>query len=740
MEAAVKPAEPVNVEPALERIRAAFAEKIELPRTTGLYRMGLAFVAGWLILVTLGYFLFVAALGIGLYYHATQNTELLSWSGGVGRTLLNYGLYLLPLFGGGVLLLFALGMLFRRRFGYIDPHVVRRENEPVLFEFVDQICKALRAPTPKQIEIDIRVNAAAGFMPGLGNYLRGDLRLVLGLPLIAGMTQKQLAGVIAHEIGHFSQGAGMRFINIIGRNNTWFVRGIYEPTSLDRMLHQMCDPPDGPVAIFGYVGRFFLRVNRWILLWFLKMGTMISSSFSRHMEFDADQYAMRISGSDCIEPMMTRLAELDVANRRTIAELRFSWKERRLADDITMMTLANVDRLDSAELKEVWNETASRDTPWFSTHPAPFYRIERAEASNIPGIFHSDETATALFQDFSALSKRLSLKLYRAQLGNEFSRRHMVSTEELVSQHAEIDSDIKTLNRFSQGVISQINPLGIHSRKVECPRLPRNTARKLLAARRAIEARSDEARTAYDRYWRAGSMRLHAFWLKDMFHAGALDRQQLDKVERKEAKIEDEITRARGTLIAFESELQDRLISALELLMTPPMTDLIENCAEVRAEVARLLPAIVRFTEVAPTLLELQENFFVLVSLLHWLSEHHDDHGAGARAHKRFAKSYQLIMSIRDELGDEPYPFEHGAGEMTIAAYTIGNIEQEGGLMALMAKNEQVVNNLMTVYYRILGRLATVCEMVETAMGLPRLRDLAKPPPVYSNASEEPEF
>ncbi len=46
---------------------------------------------------------------------------------------------------------------------------------------------------------------------GLLSFLGHDLVLTLGLLLIAaGLTERELAGVIAHEFGHFRQGAGMR--------------------------------------------------------------------------------------------------------------------------------------------------------------------------------------------------------------------------------------------------------------------------------------------------------------------------------------------------------------------------------------------------------------------------------------------------------------------------------------------------------------------------------------------------
>lgn len=53
--------------------------------------------------------------------------------------------------------------------------------------------------------------------------------LTIGLPLVAGLSLQQLAGVLAHEFGHFSQGAGMRLTYIVRSINAWFLRVVYEP-------------------------------------------------------------------------------------------------------------------------------------------------------------------------------------------------------------------------------------------------------------------------------------------------------------------------------------------------------------------------------------------------------------------------------------------------------------------------------------------------------------------------------
>ena len=46
--------------------------------------------------------------------------------------------------------------------------------------------------------------------------------LTIGLPLVAGLSLREFAGIIAHEFGHFTQGFGMRLSYVIRQINGWF--------------------------------------------------------------------------------------------------------------------------------------------------------------------------------------------------------------------------------------------------------------------------------------------------------------------------------------------------------------------------------------------------------------------------------------------------------------------------------------------------------------------------------------
>jgi len=56
------------------------------------------------------------------------------------------------------------------------------------------------------------LNAAAGFRRGAASFFGNDLVLTIGLPLVAGLSLREFAGVVAHELAHVTQKHGFRKI------------------------------------------------------------------------------------------------------------------------------------------------------------------------------------------------------------------------------------------------------------------------------------------------------------------------------------------------------------------------------------------------------------------------------------------------------------------------------------------------------------------------------------------------
>src|SRR5262249_43977060 len=135
----------------------------------------------------------------------------------------------------------------------VDP-----SKEPLLFAFVDGVCRSLGAPRPDRIEVDCEVNAGA-------RIDRGELGLTVGLPLIAGLDLKQFSGVLRHELGDFSQRTAMRLRLLILAISRWFARVVYERDEWDEALADWTmEDVDVRLLVISHIIVALIRAAVWL--------------------------------------------------------------------------------------------------------------------------------------------------------------------------------------------------------------------------------------------------------------------------------------------------------------------------------------------------------------------------------------------------------------------------------------------------------------------------------------------
>src|SRR5712691_3625506 len=169
--------------------------------TAGAYRAGMM-LAAVVLLVLVGVYLALVGAVIGVsVWHAFHNTGVVtSASDGGKRAVGAVMIYVLGLVIGPIVALFLIKPLFARRALRGRPRNLKREAEPLLFEYVDKVCDAVGAPRPHAIRLEVDANAAASFESGLlGLFGSSRLVLIIGLPLVAGLSLRQFTGVLAHE-------------------------------------------------------------------------------------------------------------------------------------------------------------------------------------------------------------------------------------------------------------------------------------------------------------------------------------------------------------------------------------------------------------------------------------------------------------------------------------------------------------------------------------------------------------
>ncbi len=266
--------------------------------------------------------------------------------------------------------------------------------------------------------MDCQLNASAGFRRGLLSFLGNDLVLTIGLPLAAGLSLRELAGVLAHEFGHFTQGFGMRLTYIIRSVNLWFARVVYERDAWDVWLAEIGQDTDWRIALVVGLARLAVWCSRLILMALMYTGHLIGCFMLRQMEYDADSCEIGLVGSEAFEATSRRVHVLAQVLELAYKEMRVPWNSnRRLPDNVPAFILAQDQRV-RPEFRAQWEATMGLEPAGLlDTHPSNGDRIRRARLAQEPGVFQLESPATVLFSNFEVLAKQVSLLHYSDDLG-----------------------------------------------------------------------------------------------------------------------------------------------------------------------------------------------------------------------------------------------------------------------------------------------------------------------------------
>ena len=152
-----------------------------------------------------------------------------------------------------------------------DGRAIERDEAPQLFALIDEVRSRLAGPGIDTVLITTDFNAAIvqhprlGLVGGYANYL------ILGLPLLHGLTRSEVAAVIAHEYGHL---AGSH-----GRSAAWIYR-------MRQIWAQLSVNLAG-----GHTANLMRRFFNWYGPWF----NAYSFVLARSNEYDADRAAADVT-------------------------------------------------------------------------------------------------------------------------------------------------------------------------------------------------------------------------------------------------------------------------------------------------------------------------------------------------------------------------------------------------------------------------------------------------------------
>jgi Zn-dependent protease with chaperone function len=670
-----------------------------------LYKLGLAAIALVMVLLPIIYVGIIVLVAWGVYEHALHPRYQLG-----GGTVALLG-YLAPIIVGGVLVFFMIKPLFARRPKDYEPHGVLPAEEPELFRLIYAVCDTVQAPRPARVLVDFQVNAFAGFRRGLPDLLRQRLTLSIGLPLVAGLSVRQFGGVLAHEFGHFSQGAAMRLTFIVRSVNAWFARVVYERDAWDDRLRSSAQRSDFRFGIILHLARAMVWVTRRILWLLMNVGHAVSCFMMRQMEFDADRFESQVVGSETFAETTRHFQLLNAAWQQTIAQQREAYATNRLVNDLPRLSAMAAKRLATKAVQANRAVLPTAKTGWFNTHPSDHDRIQASKALGAVGMLHGDGDATKLFRDFRATAQALTKHYYEEECGIDLKDVTLHSFEEMSSETLAAAEEDELVEKWFGSLLN--------THTLAFVRLERSQAASvgsLGAPAVALAAAGPFVQVLL----KADGEALDAGNALHLLNAGfvvnpkdfGLKRGTREEAEAAQRRADSQVAQAR-TKLAEPLSLTSALFGdAVRAAQANDMT--------AREQLDLLADLISRFPNIADSLLRLHKQISALELLLLNAQNAPNSPFWNEVAQKLATSIDADTAAILSAFSDCEYPFRHARGNVLLSDFLCDWQEANEQIGVIFDRGRCVFRRSLTVHYRVLARLACLVEHAKSSSAASR--------------------
>lgn len=275
----------------------------EITRLDSAYRLRVVAMIGGLFAFLLLYLLFIAITGLVAYWLLALPLPGLKGRAIIGFLMLKFG----GAFAMVLLLVFLIKGLFKGHSVERDPYLaLHEEDHPALFAFIRQVYKDTGAPAPRNVYVSAEVNAALVYDTSLINlFIPPKKDLLIGLGLVNVVNLTEFKAVLAHEFGHFAQKS-------VGVGSYLYVANgvmsdiIYSRDGLDEFV-ETWSQQDLRISFPAWGLKGMLWAVRQILSGTYKGLNLLHLSLSRQLEFNADNVAVSVTGSDALIHGLARL-------------------------------------------------------------------------------------------------------------------------------------------------------------------------------------------------------------------------------------------------------------------------------------------------------------------------------------------------------------------------------------------------------------------------------------------------
>lgn len=714
-----------NINPAIKRvdiseILSAFKGEVDPVNVNFGYRLSISLAALSILMLPLAYIGLIILVMYGIHYHAIENLTLFNMS----SKLLALALYITPIVAGSILILF----MFKPLFATFGKRPARVELDPLrypaMYDYVRKICDTVKAPYPSTIIVDCEVNASASFKNGFSGMVSNELVLTIGLPLIAGLDIRTLTGILAHEFGHFSQGAAMRMTYIIYTVLYWLRVAVYDRDAMDNKLYKWGDSDNIYIAIIPQTSRLFIWCTRKILYYMMKLGDFINYSMSRQMEFDADRYETRVAGSQNFENTSIQITRLSIAANNVQEEQNDAWyQNQQLVDDLTAAIISEYHHQQKDMDKQVLEYINEGNTHWQDTHPCDKERIENAQQEQTEGIFNLTSPAADLITKIDKFSTELTLLHYRNAWNLPVIKSQLIPVEKFEDSKKAKQENYEALDCYFKEVFSVYVPV-----KLNYPiKVNEKTAEKIKQEwKKYLNIQNNAINIQHDNEYadRLNDKYIQAERANTVINAGIkVSPSDFGLTCHDKEKIPEEITtlkkkheEAFAKVTTYCQTVFARMQMALAMSLVYPANN--EDLALIASQ-SQLNSIVKCLNRINSVLLESKQLFLNSEKLDVLLLAADGD--AEDTILKELSKAINQtanicrrhIIAIQDSLTNLPYPFEHSKENYQLSEHIFGYDIKNMSATNIAGYSEHVLGNLHTTQWRMMSLLCKYAEHVE---------------------------
>jgi hypothetical protein len=316
---------------------------------------------------------------------------------------------------------------------------VTAATQPDLFDLLGILCSMLRTPLPREVWLDCGTHMRSRLHGSIGGAFRNETSLTIGLPLIGVLKARELAAVLAMELGMSAGGLGVTLSHAVREIHAWMHRALYHRDPWEREIAPPVDDEEGVLMRMLRVG---WGTFVWVGLrpfWLVTMFTRgVAQITLLGMEANARECAVRLIGHEATGRVRQKLRQLEKAWALSEKSIASGRAQSRLPENVTLLTARHFSTVTSLEApyQTRWRTGASRRPP----------------AADLIEFIGAGTDAAVLLHDFLDLSRQMSWFYYQQELGIEVHTQRMVAAEESVHQARRECESLAVIRRYFGGL------------------------------------------------------------------------------------------------------------------------------------------------------------------------------------------------------------------------------------------------------------------------------------------------